>query len=132
MRRLAWIVTLPLTLVVVVFAVANRNKFVALDLFPFDVADYPVPLLLVVLACLLFGFLCGIVVMWLSAGKSRRRARESHYRASNLEREVAYLKRKQHEAAEQAATKAPGTGSGGSGASVGVPAAQLPAASARR
>ncbi len=114
--------TLPLTLVVVVFAVANRNTFVAIDLFPFDVADYPVPLLALVLACLLFGFLCGGVVMWLSAGKTRRRARESHYRASNLEREVAYLKRKQHEAAEKAAVNNPGAGAD----------TQLPAASARR
>lgn len=123
MRRLAWIVTLPLTLVVVIFAVANRNTYVELDLFPFDLNGYPVPLLLLVLACLLFGFLCGIVVMWLSAGKARRRARESYYRASNLEREVTYLKRKQHEAAEQAAAKASGADVAGK---------QLPAAGARR
>lgn len=122
MRRLAWIVTLPLTLVIVVFAVANRQT-VTLDLWPLEMG-YRLPLFALVLACLLFGFVCGIAIMWLAAGKTRHRARESHYRASSLEREVAYLKRKQHDAAEQAATaKSPGAT---------VPSARLPAVSARR
>lgn len=116
MRRFAWIVTLPVTLVIVVFAVANRQT-VTIDLWPLEMS-YSLPLFALVLICLLVGFLCGVVIMWLSAGKTRSRARESYYRASTLEREVAYLKRKQGEAAERTAEQAA--------------SGKLPAASGRR
>ena len=99
MRRLAWIVTVPITIVVVVFAVSNRD-FVTLNLWPFELT-YSMPLFALVLICLVVGFLLGALIMWLSAGKTRGRAREAYYKASSLERDLAHLKRKQTEAAER-------------------------------
>ena len=101
MRRFAWIITLPVTLVVVIFAIANRGG-VTLDLWPLEMS-YSLPLFALVLIAILVGFVCGAAVMWFSAGKARNKAREFYYRASNLERELTYLKRKQGKAAEPAA-----------------------------
>jgi len=95
-RRLAWIITIPLTLLVVIFAVANQ-QVVTIDLWPFELS-YSLPLFVLVAVSLVVGFLIGAVVMWVSAGRVRNKARESYYKASSLEREVAYLKRKQAEA----------------------------------
>ena len=86
-------------LLVVIFAVANQ-QVVTIDLWPFELT-YSLPLYALVAVSLLIGFLIGAVVMWISAGKVRNKARESYYKASSLEREVAYLKRKHAE------TKAP-------------------------
>ena len=90
-------------LLVVIFAVANQ-QVVTIDLWPFELT-YSLPLYALVAVSLLIGFLIGAVVMWFSAGKVRNKARESYYKASSLEREVAYLKRKHAE------TKAPNQGS---------------------
>ena len=95
LRKLSWVLTIPITLVVVVFTLANRQP-VAIDLWPFDLVAEP-PLYLLVLLTLLLGFLLGIVVLWLAGGRARDRARRAHYRASDLEREVAWLRRKQAE-----------------------------------
>lgn len=92
MKRLSWILTLPLTLLLVVFAVANR-QMVALDLWPFEMTMPPLPLSAVVLLSLFFGLLAGGAVTWLSAARSRQRAREAQHRAARLEREVARLRR---------------------------------------
>ena len=96
MRRFAWIITLPITLLVVVFAVANQQS-ATIDLWPFELR-YSLPLYALVAVSLLVGFLIGAAVMWVSAGRLRNKARESYYKANSLEREVAYLKRKQTEA----------------------------------
>lgn len=90
-------------LLVVVFAVANQ-QVVTMDLWPFELS-YSLPLYALVAVSLLVGFLVGAAVMWVSAGRVRNKARESYYKASSLEREVAYLKRKHAEA------KAPQQGS---------------------
>ena len=99
-----------------VFSIANQ-QFVTLDLWPFELS-YSLPLFVLVAACLLVGFVIGVVVMWFSAGKVRNKARESYYKASSLEREVTYLKRKQAEA------KAPPAGGSNLPATQPLPAAQ--------
>jgi len=85
-KHFSWILTLPLTLVIVVFAVANRH-FVPLDLWPFEVA-VDVPVFVLVLGSVLIGFLTGALVMWLSGGKQRRQARAARGQVAKLEREV--------------------------------------------
>lgn len=102
MRRLSWIVTIPVALVIVVFAVANR-QIVTVDLWPFELSLTP-PLFALVLGAMLVGFIAGMFVMWVSAGRIRDRARRQSYRASSLEREVSYLKRKQSDAPAQPQT----------------------------
>lgn len=103
MRHLSWIITVPLLVIAVVFAVANR-KTVAIDLWPLPVTLEP-PFYLVVLVAVFVGFLAGGVVVWLSGGRRRRRARELRFRNEELERELAHLRRRL-ERAEEAATEA--------------------------
>ena len=93
MKRLSWIITLPITVVVVVFSIANSHE-IAIDLWPFE-ASLALPLFVLVLVSLLVGFLVGACVMWITAGKTRSRARAAAHKASDLEREVASLKRQQ-------------------------------------
>jgi uncharacterized integral membrane protein len=99
-------VTLPVTLVVVVFAVANRGE-VAINLWPTGL-DLSVPFFAVVLGSFLTGFLVGAAIMWLSGAKARSRARRLRYRAEELERELNRLQR-QAEAAKSAAGATPAT-----------------------
>ena len=106
MKRLSWIVTLPVALVVVVFAVANRDG-VAINLWPIGL-DLNVPLFAVVLGGFLAGFLVGAVIMWLSGAKLRTRTRRLRYRAEELERELNRLQR-QAEAAKAGAAETPAT-----------------------
>ena len=93
MKKLSWIITIPVTVVCVIFAIANQES-VALDLWPLDMT-YSLPIFLLVLGCLFVGFLIGATVMWVSAGTLRDKARRSYYKAADLEREVNWLKRKQ-------------------------------------
>ena len=93
MRKLSWIITIPITVICVIFALANRQT-VSVDLWPLAL-DYQPPLFLVVLGSLLVGFLLGTLVTWMAGGRTRDKARRAYYRASDLEREVSWLKRKQ-------------------------------------
>lgn len=86
MKHFSWILTLPVTVVVIVFAVANRD-FVPLDLWPFEIA-LQIPVFVLVLGSMFLGFLIGALTMWLSAGKQRRRSRTARSRLTKLEREV--------------------------------------------
>ena len=93
MRKLRWIITLPITVVCVVFALANRQP-VMVDFWPFAISYEP-PLFLLVLGALLIGFLLGLLIAWFAGGRTRDKARRNYYRASDLEREVNWLRRKQ-------------------------------------
>ena len=100
MRRLSWVLTVPITVICVVFAVANQQA-VTIDLWPLALS-YTLPVYVMVLLLLLIGFLIGAAVMWISAGRLRDKARRNYYKASDLEREVTWLKRKQAQAEAQA------------------------------
>ena len=93
MKHLSWIVTLPVTLVVVVFALANRHE-VTLSFWPFPWST-DLPVFVIVLCCLLVGFLLGAMLLWLSGGPRRRRARQTAERARALAEQLAELKRRQ-------------------------------------
>ena len=86
MRRLSWIVTLPLLIVAVVFAVTNRHA-VPVRLWPLQV-ELELPLYLLVLVALAVGLLAGALIGWIGAGGARRRAREARARADALAREL--------------------------------------------
>ena len=92
MRHLSWIVTLPLTVVAVIFAVANRGE-VELHFWPLP-WSHPVPVYLVVLGSLFTGFFLGWFVAWIAAAPRRRRARQTAERARELAREVGELRRR--------------------------------------
>jgi uncharacterized integral membrane protein len=91
MKRISWIVTLPLMLALVIFSLANRGE-VGLDLWPFK-ESVILPLSWLLLGALFVGLLIGGVVVWLSGARKRRRARELRFDKAHLEREVIRLKR---------------------------------------
>ena len=76
MRRLGWIVSIPVIIVVALFAVNNRQS-VDLELWPLPWALPPIPLFVLTLGAILFGFLFGCLVMWLTGAKHRRRLRDA-------------------------------------------------------
>jgi lipopolysaccharide assembly protein A len=85
-RVLFWLVTVPVALVAVVFAVSNLDK-VPVGLWPFS--DVLVmPLYLVVLGALALGFIAGELVAWINGGRWRREARRRQRRIESLEREL--------------------------------------------
>lgn len=89
MRILFWIVAIPFALIVISFAISNRQP-VAVDLWPIPDQYLPVtlPLFAVVLVSALFGFFIGAVTAFLSGGRTRARLREERRKAADLEREV--------------------------------------------
>jgi lipopolysaccharide assembly protein A len=86
-RLVHWVVTAPLALVVVVFAVSNRDS-ILVTFWPLPMA-LAAPIYLVVLLALLVGFLFGELVAWLNAGRTRREMRNRGRRIEALERELA-------------------------------------------
>ena len=121
MRRISWIVTVPLMLVLVVFSVANRDP-VAIDLWPFNLQTPPVPLSVLVLGAIFLGFLAGAFIMWISASRGRRRARDAKFRSSHLEREVIRLQREVDRAKQQTPPTPAAGPRGGTGEGTSVPA----------
>ncbi|MFK8253518.1 lipopolysaccharide assembly protein LapA domain-containing protein [Ancylobacter terrae] len=83
-RLLLILIVLPLSLLVVALAVANRHS-VALVLDPFSAAPegfaVHVPLFLLLFATLILGVVLGGVAAWLRQGRYRRAARESRREA---------------------------------------------------
>ena len=86
MRLIFWLLGLPLGLVVVVFAIANRQE-IHLDLWPLpfgiDLAAY-----LAVLAPLALGLVIGALLAFAASLAIRRRARDQRRRADSLERQL--------------------------------------------
>ncbi len=74
LARFSWLLTLPLTLVLVAFAVANRQT-VAVNLWPFAL-EMQTPVFLLSLGCLFIGFAFGALLLWLSSLRHRLAARK--------------------------------------------------------
>ncbi len=87
MKPVHWLVTAPIALLLVVFAVSNRET-VTVTLWPLPVM-LDAPLYLIVLLVLLVGFLVGQLVAWINGGRWRREARRRSRRIEALERELA-------------------------------------------
>ncbi|MBX9635069.1 MAG: LapA family protein, partial [Magnetospirillum sp.] len=69
MRILGWLLALPIVVLAMVFAVANRHEL-RLELWPLPwVLDLPV--YLAVLGALVLGMVIGAVAMWLSGHRAR-------------------------------------------------------------
>ena len=92
-RILKWLVLVPLAILIVVFAVANR-QWVNLSLDPFS-SDPPawaigLPLFLLVLMVLILGVIVGGVATWLGQRRWRKAARrlDAELRQSRAETEA--------------------------------------------
>ena len=87
MKLIYWLVGAPLALVVVIFAVTNRDG-VTLSFWPLPI-KLQAPVYLIVLLTLLAGFLVGEFVAWINGRRWRREARHNARRIEALERELA-------------------------------------------
>jgi uncharacterized integral membrane protein len=85
-NRLRWLITLPLAIVLVVFAVNNRDM-VEVDLWPLGLV-VPWPLFVYVFLGNGIGLLMGALVAWISAGPARKLARERRARLRELEHTI--------------------------------------------
>lgn len=82
-RLTATVITLPITLAVVLFAVSNRQS-VDLHFWPLP-GSFDVPLYVIGLGTMVFGFLVGGITAWIGAGEARHRARVAERDARSLE-----------------------------------------------
>jgi len=94
LRRIAgWIVLVPLSVVLIVFALANRQLTVV-GVNPFaspsspDSSGVGVPLFLVIFGFLLLGVVLGGVATWFASSQVRRERRRWKREAERLSREL--------------------------------------------
>ncbi|MET0258395.1 MAG: lipopolysaccharide assembly protein LapA domain-containing protein, partial [Methylobacterium sp.] len=89
-RFLKALILLPVAIVVLLLAVANRNA-VTLSFDPFSpepIFSVVLPLYAIVFAAVAFGILIGGVGAWLGQGKTRASARHHRRERERLEREA--------------------------------------------
>ena len=98
MRLLYRLIFIPIAIVFVVFAVANRHDL-TLMLWPLPF-EIDLPVYVAVLGALVAGILIGGSAQWFSDGKWRRRARAGNRKANALERELTTLQASQAEAGQ--------------------------------
>ena len=96
-RFVAAVILVPLAIVLIAFAVANRQS-VTVSLDPFN-AERPagsitLPLFALIIGLLVIGVLIGGLASWLRHGKWRRLARRSEREANALRAEIASLRHK--------------------------------------
>jgi len=81
--RLSLLITLPLTVILVVFAITNRGA-ATISLWPLPLA-VDLPLFLLVLGPLAVGLFGGLLWLWTPLTLARRRARKAEERIAALE-----------------------------------------------
>ncbi|MBI2256308.1 MAG: LapA family protein [Proteobacteria bacterium] len=91
MNRFAWIVTVPIALLVILFALMNRQE-VSLSLWPFP-WDVTAPLFLFTLGAVVFGFFFGALATWLSGRTTRQKLRATGRALAETRDELAHAKR---------------------------------------
>jgi uncharacterized integral membrane protein len=88
MKIIWWIVLALVALVLILFAVSNRES-VTLSFWLLPGAAIEMPLYLLVLGTLVIGFVLGQLVTWIAGWRWRREARRSRDRIAVLESELA-------------------------------------------
>jgi uncharacterized integral membrane protein len=97
-RIVGWVVLVPLCLVLIIFALANR-QLVVVNFNPFVPSEalttpgVGVPMFLVLFGILLFGVVLGGVATWFAQGQHRRDERAFRREAEGLRREVDAIRR---------------------------------------
>jgi uncharacterized integral membrane protein len=86
-RFIRWFVTAVVAILLIIFAVSNRQS-VDVTFWPFPITIES-PLSLVVLGAVVLAFLVGQFVAWLGAQRWRQEARMKQRRLEALERELA-------------------------------------------
>lgn len=85
-RILSWLIVVPVALLVIAFAIANRHV-VALSLDPLPYR-FDLPLFVVAFVGIAIGIFVGGCAAWWRGGRWRQRARQEHRLASELSREL--------------------------------------------
>ena len=84
-------ITLPLGLIAIVLAVANRGD-VTVSLDPFSSTDpalgFEMPLFVALFGAVFLGMIFGAIARWLSLGSSRAKARKARRENRNLRKEA--------------------------------------------
>ncbi len=94
-KLVAAVVLIPLAIVIVAFAVANRqNVTISLDPFGSNPSgSFSQPLFAVLVAALILGVIIGGIASWLRHGKWRRATRRLERELAGLRSEIERLKR---------------------------------------
>jgi uncharacterized integral membrane protein len=87
MKFLWWIVLATVAVVLILFAISNRET-VSVGLWPLSGSAIQLPLYLVLLGTLLLGFIVGELTGWVGGWRWRREARRGRERIAMLEREI--------------------------------------------
>jgi uncharacterized integral membrane protein len=90
-KIVTWVITIPLLVVLIAFAVANRQAVtVSFDPFSSTSPAYAatLPLFAVIFAALILGVLIGGVATWFGQGKWRRSARKRDAELRALQQEI--------------------------------------------
>jgi uncharacterized integral membrane protein len=109
MRRFSYILTVPLAVILVLFALDNRDTLV--------VSFWPLPWMaampafLALFLALLIGFFAGAAAIWLSGAKARRRARDLADTARAQGHQIAEHERRQAESRAAQGAASPATAS---------------------
>ena len=98
LRKLViWLVVVPLALIILMFALANRES-VTVSFDPFDTVDpafsLALPLYVLILALVIAGVILGGAAAWMRQGRWRGRARLAEGQAHELRLENEQLKRR--------------------------------------
>ena len=93
-KLVIWLVLVPLAIVILMFAVANR-QLVTVSFDPFDAvqpaASLTLPLFVLVFILVLLGVIIGGIAAWMRQSRYRRAARVLEGDVAGLRREVALL-----------------------------------------
>ena len=89
-----WLVLVPLAIVILMFAVANR-EIVTVSFDPFSstrpAASVSVPLFVLIFSLVILGVIIGGIAAWLRQSGYRRAARQRHSDVAALRREIETL-----------------------------------------
>lgn len=103
LRLLAWLILLPLLLVFIAFAIANRHTaVVSFDPLPYQAEPSVYAL---VLCGVFIGLLVGGAGAWLRGSRWRRRARQAERRALRAEADLEHARAQAQRAAESPAER---------------------------
>ncbi len=104
-RIIGWLVLLPFCIVLVLFALANRQMvtigFDPLLTHPPLMPTFEVPLFIVVYFFLILGVVLGGVATWVSQGTQRKQKREWRNKAKHIQAEMDEAKSLEIESAHQ-------------------------------
>ena len=96
MRFLKWLFLLPISLGIVMIAIANRQFVtVALDPFGHDTPELEItaPLFLILFAAAIIGVIVGGVMTWFGQAKHRRSARRAQSELNHMRAEADILRK---------------------------------------